>query len=108
MAVFDKFNDISITSKSFAYSHIMFQVGANNLDSHLAVKSSMLACEIDFAHATHIDATNQMIIAKAELTLLWAARTLLLIIQALLFVHMFVFKGSMRHTLTFYLQRRKK
>jgi hypothetical protein len=49
-----------------------------------------------------------MIVAKAELTLLWTPRTLLLIIQALLFVHMFVFKGSMRHILTFYIQRRKK
>src|SRR5438270_11880275 len=108
MAVFDVRIDFSFTAKAFAHSHIMHQVGANNLDSYLTVKSSMLACEIDFAHATHIDATNQMIVAKAELTLLWTARTLLLIIQALLFVHMFVFKGSMRHILTFYIQRRKK
>src|SRR5262249_1251002 len=63
------------------------QIGANNLNSHFAIKGRALMSQVDFTHTTNIDTPNQIVITEV-VQLLPANR------QTMLFFHLFVFFGS--------------
>jgi hypothetical protein len=65
MFVFEMGADFGFTQKTRAGRHIMYKVGTNNFNRYCAAKSAELMRQVNLTHATHIDATHQVIITKA-------------------------------------------
>src|SRR6266567_1936168 len=69
MFVFDMCADFGLTEKTRTCYRIKRQVITNNLDRHLSIKGGTLVSKIDFAHPTHINAPDQIIVAELPLPL---------------------------------------
>jgi hypothetical protein len=57
--------NFSLVQEAFAGKGIMNQIGAHNLNSHLAPKGRKLMSQVDLAHTTHIYTPDKLIIAEA-------------------------------------------